>query len=147
MWLKKMLISLITTSYVKSGFSECLSLESILEQLHAVILYIFHILYYIHFILGTLYSLGYLMLMLSCSVMSDSVIPWSVVRQAPLSMGFFSQEYWSGLPFPTPGDLPHPAIGPIFICILHRQADSLPLCHLGIPIICLVMRLPWWLRR
>ena len=73
MWLKKMLISLITTSYVKSGFSECLSLESILEQLHAVILYIFHILYYIHFILGTLYSLGYLMLMLSCSVMSDSL--------------------------------------------------------------------------
>ena len=60
-----MLISLITTSYVKSGFNECLSLESILEQLNAVILHIFHILYYINFTLGTLYSLGYFMLMLS----------------------------------------------------------------------------------
>ena len=33
-------------------------------------------------------------------------IPWTVVRQAPLSMGFPRQEYWSGLPFPFPGDLP-----------------------------------------
>ena len=32
---------------------------------------------------------------------------WTVARQAPLSMGFFSQEYWSGLPFPSPGDLPN----------------------------------------
>ena len=31
---------------------------------------------------------------------------WTVARQAPLSMGFFRQEYWSGLPFPSPGDLP-----------------------------------------
>ena len=38
------------------------------------------------------------------------VIPWTVTRQAPLSMGFFRQEYWSGLPFPTPGDLPDPGI-------------------------------------
>ena len=37
-------------------------------------------------------------------------IPWSVAHQAPLSMGFFRQEYWSGLPFPTPGDLPDPGI-------------------------------------
>ena len=38
--------------------------------------------------------------------MSDSfVIPWAVARQAPLSMGFFRQEYWSGLPFPSPGIL------------------------------------------
>ena len=34
------------------------------------------------------------------------VTPWAVARQAPLSMGFSRQEYWSGLPFPTPGDLP-----------------------------------------
>ena len=33
--------------------------------------------------------------------------PWTVARQAPLSMGFSRQEYWSGLPFPTPGGLPH----------------------------------------
>ena len=37
---------------------------------------------------------------------------WTVARQAPLSMGFSSQEYWSGLPFPTPGDLPNPGIKP-----------------------------------
>ena len=36
--------------------------------------------------------------------------PWIVARQAPLSMGFSRQEYWSGLPFPSPGDLPDPGI-------------------------------------
>ena len=36
--------------------------------------------------------------------------PWTVARQAPLSMGFSGQEYWSGLPFPSPGDLPDPRI-------------------------------------
>ena len=46
--------------------------------------------------------------------MSDSfVTPWTVVRQALLSMGFFRQEYCSGwLPFPSPGDLPNPGIKP-----------------------------------
>ena len=38
--------------------------------------------------------------------------PWTVAYQAPLSMGFSRQEYWSGLPFPSPGDLPHPGIEP-----------------------------------
>ena len=38
------------------------------------------------------------------------VTPWTVARQAPLSMGFFSQEYWSELPFPSPRDLPHPGM-------------------------------------
>ena len=38
--------------------------------------------------------------------------PWTVAHQAPRSMGFFSQEYWSGLPFPSPGDLPDPGIEP-----------------------------------
>ena len=38
--------------------------------------------------------------------------PWTVARQAPLSMGFPRQEYWSGLPFPPPGDLPDPGIEP-----------------------------------
>ena len=47
----------------------------------------------------------------SRSVVSDSfVTPWTVGRQAPLSMGFSRQEYWSGLPFPPPGDLPSPGI-------------------------------------
>ena len=38
--------------------------------------------------------------------------PWTVVYQAPLSMGFSRQECWSGLPFPSPGDLPDPGIEP-----------------------------------
>ena len=43
--------------------------------------------------------------------MSDSfVAPWTVAHQAPLPMGFSRQEYWSGLPCPPPGDLPHPGI-------------------------------------
>ena len=99
--------------------------------------------------------------------------PGTVTPQAPLSMGFPRQEFWSGLPFPTPGDLPTPGVEPrspplqadslpakpqgklkntgvgslsllqsIFptqesnwglLCLLHFQADSLPLCHLWIP--------------
>ena len=38
--------------------------------------------------------------------------PWTVACQVPLSMGFSRQEYWSGLPFPSPGDLPDPGIEP-----------------------------------
>ena len=40
------------------------------------------------------------------------VTPWTVARQAPLSLGFSRQEYWSGLPFPLQGDLPDPGIEP-----------------------------------
>ena len=40
------------------------------------------------------------------------VTPWTVVYRAPLSMGFSRQEYWSGLPLPSPGDLPNPGIEP-----------------------------------
>ena len=50
-------------------------------------------------------------------------IPWTVVYQASLSMGFSKQEYWSGLPFPSPGDLPEPGIEPRSPAL---QADSLP---------------------
>ena len=42
--------------------------------------------------------------------MSDSVMPWTVAHCAPLSMEFSRQEYWSGLPFPSPGNLPDPGI-------------------------------------
>ena len=49
---------------------------------------------------------------LSPSVESDSATPWTVAHQAPLSMGFSRQECWSGLPFPTPWDLPNPGIEP-----------------------------------
>jgi len=49
--------------------------------------------------------------------------PWTVARQAPLSMGFSRQECWSGLPFPSPGDLPNPGIEPRSPAL---QGDSLP---------------------
>ena len=48
--------------------------------------------------------------------------PWPVAHQAPLSMGFSRQEYWSGLPFPSPGDLPDPGIEPRSPTL---QADTL----------------------
>ena len=44
-----------------------------------------------------------------------SATPWTVARQAPLSMGLFRHEYWSGLPFPSPGDLPDPGIKPAYL--------------------------------
>ena len=45
--------------------------------------------------------------------MSDSFeTPWAVAHKAPLSMGLPRQKYWSGLPFPSPGDLPHPWMEP-----------------------------------
>ena len=49
--------------------------------------------------------------------------PWTVAHQAPQSMEFSMQEYWSGLPFPSPGDLPHPGIEPGSPAL---QADTLP---------------------
>ena len=48
--------------------------------------------------------------------------PWSVACQAPLFMGLSRQEFWSGLPFPSPGDLPNPGIKPRSPAL---QADSL----------------------
>ena len=50
--------------------------------------------------------------MCACSVVSDSCDPWTAASQASLSMEFSRQEYWSGLPFPSPGDLPDPRIEP-----------------------------------
>ena len=45
---------------------------------------------------------------------------WTVACQAPLSMGFFRQEYWSGLPCPPPGNLPDPGMEPfVFLELLH----------------------------
>ena len=44
---------------------------------------------------------------------SSLATPWTAAHQAPLSMGFPRQEYWSGLPFPSPGDLSHPGIEPM----------------------------------
>ena len=46
-------------------------------------------------------------------VVADSATPWPVAHEAPRSMEFSRQEYWSGMPFPPPGDLPDPGIKPV----------------------------------
>ena len=61
--------------------------------------------------------------MKSLSRVRLSMTPWTVAYQAPLSMGFSRQDYWSGLPFLSPGDLPNPGIEPRSPAL---QTDSLP---------------------
>ena len=69
--------------------------------------------------------------LVSYSVVSDSFVTlWTIAHQAPLSMKFPRREYWSALPFPSPGDLPDPGIKPM---LLHWQSDSLLLRHQGSP--------------
>ena len=60
-----------------------------------------------------------------------SATPWTVTGQAPLSMGFSRQEYWSGLSCPPPGDLSDPGIKPMAPEAPELQADSLRLSHWG----------------
>ena len=62
------------------------------------------------------------------------MITWTVAHQAPLFMGFFRQEYWSRLPFPTPGDLPDQGIEPslphcrqILYHLSHQRPDAFPM--------------------
>ena len=63
-----------------------------------------------------------------CSLVSDSfATPGAIAHQASLSMGFSRQEYWSGMPFPSPGSFP---IQGLHLHLLHWQANSLLLCHL-----------------
>ena len=63
------------------------------------------------------------------SVMSNSLgPPGTVARQTPLSMGFSRQEYWSGVPFPSPGRLPNPGTKPVSPAL---QVDLLLLSHQG----------------
>ena len=61
--------------------------------------------------------------------------PWTAAHQAPLSMGFFRQGYWNGLPFPFPGDLPDPGIEPGSPAL---QADSLLTELQGKPLVAMV---------
>ena len=66
---------------------------------------------------------------------SDSfATPWTVAYQAPLSMGFSRQEYWSGLPYLPPGDFPDPGIKLLSLCLLHWQAGSLAVAPPGKPL-------------
>ena len=73
--------------------------------------------------------LGEVIIALCCAVLSHfshvqlRVTLWTAAHQAPLSTGFFRQEYWSGLPCPPPGDLPDPGIEPSSPTL---QEDSLP---------------------
>ena len=63
-------------------------------------------------------------------------IPWIIAQQASLSMGVYRQDiYWSGLLFLSPGDLPDPRIEPTSAVAPALQADSLPLNHMGSPLI------------
>ena len=66
-----------------------------------------------------------------CSV-AKCVTTWIVAQQAPLSMGFFRQEYWSGLPFPRPGDLLNTGIEPVSPALSGR---FLTRSHLGSPVV------------
>ena len=71
------------------------------------------------------------LLLFSLSVVSDSfATPWTVACQAPLSIGFPRQEYWSGLPFPSPGIFPTQGSNP---GLQHLLVDSLPWSHQGSP--------------
>ena len=76
-----------------------------------------------------------------CCVLSHvwlSVTLWTVALQAPLTMEFYRQEYWSEFPFPPPGDLPSPGIeqtSPALQWILYRYNSLLLLSHLGSPYI------------
>ena len=67
--------------------------------------------------------------LLSCVWLFESL--WTAAHQAPLSMGFSRQEYWSGLPFPIPGDLPNPEVEPD---LLHCRQIFYHLSHQGGPI-------------
>ena len=64
------------------------------------------------------------------------VTPWTVAYQAPLSMGFSRQEYWSGLPFPSPGSRPNPGIKPRSPAF---QANALPSEPSGKPFVTVVI--------
>jgi len=59
-------------------------------------------------------------------VLNSFVTPWAIAFQAPLSMGFPRQEYWSGLPFPSPGDLLDPGIKPASPALAGRVFTAEP---------------------
>ena len=69
--------------------------------------------------------------LLSGSAVSDSLTPGTVAHQAPLSMGFSWQEYWSGLPCPPPGDLPNPGIKSVSPVSPELQVNAFPVALSG----------------
>ena len=84
----------------------------------------------------TLYCMPQVTLLVSFKVKSFSRVqlfatPWTVAHQAPPSMGFSRQEYWSGLSFPSPEDLPDPGLP-------HCRQTLYRLSHQGSPVVCLI---------
>ena len=73
----------------------------------------------------------------TCSVMSDSATSWTAAHEAPVSMGCPRQEYWSGLPFPTSGDLSNPGMEPLSLVSPALTGGFFTTFHLGSPIIAL----------
>jgi len=77
------------------------------------------------------YSIGmHTVVDLSLSYIQLFVIPWTIAHQDPLSLEFSWQKYWSGLPFPSPGDLLHPGIK---LGLLHCKQILYHLSHQGSP--------------
>ena len=73
------------------------------------------------------FSLSYSSTILKVPSVSDSfATPWTLAHHAPLSMGFFRQAYWSGLPFPSPGDLHDPRIEPMSPALAGRFFTTEP---------------------
>ena len=65
-------------------------------------------------------------MLVSSSVVFDSVTPWSVTRHTPLSMEFFRQKYWSRYPFPSPGDLLNSGVKPVSLALKEYSLPSEP---------------------
>ena len=99
---------------MKYSLGICNFLEEISSLSHSIVfLYFFALIAEEGFLdpRGLLYLLLYRCLcVFSCAQLL--MTPWSVACQAPMPMEFSMQEYWSGLPFPSPGDLPNPGIEP-----------------------------------
>ena len=70
----------------------------------------------------------------SCICVQLFATPWTIAHQAPLSTGFFRQEYWNGLPFSPPGNLSNPGSNLRLLRLLHWEVGSLPLVPPGKPV-------------
>ena len=68
----------------------------------------------------------YILIVGTCSVVSNSVTSGTGALQAPLSMEFSRLEYWSGLPFPSPGDFPDPGVEPLSLALADGFFTSEP---------------------
>ena len=87
------------------------------------------------------------MLGCACSVVSNALTPWTVACRVPLSMEFYRREYWNGLPFPSPRDLPNPGIkptSPASSALAGRFFTSAPGKPIGSPQLVLIVQPSLW---